>query len=415
MSTLKPVLMALALSTALGGTAFAQELTGNLRIFFNDQNPAPREAMEGMVERFKEMHPDLNVELTLIDREANKTQIRNYLTANAPDVNGWYAGNRMRPYVEAGLFEDVSDLWEGEVGEQLASTRVALTLDDKQWGVPYSYYNWGVYYRQDIYEELGLTPATTWEEEIANCQAILDSGRKCFAIGTRFPWTAAGWFDYINLRTNGHEFHMQLTDGQVEWTDQRVRDTFANWRQLVDMGAYIDNHTAYTWQEAQPFMVNGEAVSYLMGNFFVAPMREAGLTDDQLGFYQFPEITPGIEKAEDAPTDTLHIPAQAQNKEAARAFLRYVVSPENQTIVNEVLGQLPINAQAEVADDKFIQAGFQMLSETAYLAQFFDRDAPAEMASLAMEGFQEFMVMPDNLDAILQRLETARERIYAQQ
>jgi multiple sugar transport system substrate-binding protein len=76
---------------------------------------------------------------------------------------------------------------------------------------------------------------------------------------------------------------------------------------------------------------------------------------------------------------------------------------------------LPINAQAEVADDKFIQAGFQMLSETAYLAQFFDRDAPAEMASLAMEGFQEFMVMPDNLDAILQRLETARERIYAQQ
>jgi multiple sugar transport system substrate-binding protein len=208
---------------------------------------------------------------------------------------------------------------------------------------------------------------------------------------------------------------MQLTDGQVEWTDQRVRDTFANWRQLVDMGAYIDNHTAYTWQEAQPFMVNGEAVSYLMGNFFVAPMREAGLTDDQLGFYQFPEITPGIEKAEDAPTDTLHIPAQAQNKEAARAFLRYVVSPENQTIVNEVLGQLPINAQAEVADDKFIQAGFQMLSETAYLAQFFDRDAPAEMASLAMEGFQEFMVMPDNLDAILQRLETARERIYAQQ
>lgn len=410
----KGAAVALAMTTALAGPVSA-ELTGNLRIFFNDQNPAPKEAMEGMVERFQAMHPDLNIELTLIDREANKTQIRNYLTANAPDVNGWYAGNRMRPYVNAGLFEDVSDLWDGPMGEELASTRPALTLDGKQWGVPYSYYQWGIYYREDIYEELGLTPATTWEEEKANCQVILDSGRKCYTIGTRFLWTAGGWFDYLNLRTHGYDFHMALTAGEVEWTDDRVRETFANWRELLDMGAFIDDHTAYTWQEAQPFLVNGDAVAYLMGNFLVAPLREAGLTDDQLGFYQFPEITPGIPKAEDAPTDTLHIPAQAQNKEAARAFLQYVASAENQTIVNDVLGQLPINRNATVSDDKFIQAGFEMLSNaTGGIAQFFDRDTDAEMASAGMEGFQEFMVMPDNLDDILNRLEQVRQRVTSQ-
>lgn len=411
--TFRGALTALATSTILAGAAQA-ELTGDLRIFFNDQNPAPKEAMEGMVERFQEMHPDLNIELTLIDREANKTQIRNYLTANAPDVNGWYAGNRMRPYVNAGLFEDVSDLWDGPMGEELASTRPALTLDGKQWGVPYSYYQWGIYYRQDIFDELGLSVPTTWEEEKANCQVILDSGRKCYTIGTRFLWTAGGWFDYLNLRTHGYDFHMALTAGEIEWTDDRVRETFAKWRELIDMGAFIDDHTAYTWQEAQPFLVNGEAAAYLMGNFLVAPLREAGLTDDQLGFYQFPEITPGIPKAEDAPTDTLHIPAQAQNKEAARAFLQYVASAENQTIVNEVLGQLPINRNAEVADDKFIRAGFEMLSNaTGGIAQFFDRDADAEMASAGMEGFQEFMVMPDNLDAILTRLERVRQRVIA--
>jgi multiple sugar transport system substrate-binding protein len=409
--TFGSIIAALAMSTAMAGPA-AAELTGNLRIFFNDQNPAPRAAMEGMVERFQAMHPDLNIELTLIDREANKTQIRNYLTANAPDVNGWYAGNRMRPYVAAGLFEDVSDLWDGPMGEELASTRPALTLDGRQWGVPYSYYQWGIYYRQDIFEELGLSVPTTWEEEKANCQVILDSGRKCYTIGTRFLWTAGGWFDYINLRTNGYDFHMQLTAGEIPWTDDRVRQTFANWRELIEMGAFIDDHTAFTWQEAQPFLVNGDAVAYLMGNFLVAPLREAGLTDDQLGFYQFPEITPGIPKAEDAPTDTLHIPAAAQNKEAARAFLLYVASAENQTIVNETLGQLPINRNATVADDKFIKAGFEMLSNApGGIAQFFDRDADAEMASAGMEGFQEFMVFPDNLDDILNRLEQVRQRV----
>lgn len=409
--TIKTALTSVALTTTLATTALA-DLSGDLRIFFNDQNPAPRAAMEGMVERFQAMHPNLNVQLTLIDREANKTQIRNYLTANSPDVNGWYAGNRMRPYVNAGLFEDVSDLWDGPMGEELASTRGALTLDGRQWGVPYTYYQWGIYFRQDVFDELGLSVPTTWEEEKANCQAILNSGRKCYTIGTRFLWTAAGWFDYLNLRTHGYDFHMALTAGEIPWTDDRVRETFANWRELIDMGAFIDNHTAYTWQEAQTYMVNDRAAAYLMGNFVVEPLRDAGLSDAQLGFYQFPEITPGIPMAENAPTDTLHIPANARNKEAARAFLLYVASAENQTIVNDVLGQLPINGNAQIADDKFLNAGFDMLSNaTGGIAQFFDRDTDAEMAAAGMEGFQEFMVMPDNLDAILGRLEQMRQRM----
>ncbi len=35
-----------------------------------------------------------------------------------------------------------------------------------------------------------------------------------------------------------------------------------------------------------------------------------------------------------------------------------------------------------------------MLSNAYALAQFYDRDAPAEMAKAGMEGFQEFMVKP---------------------
>ena len=392
-------------------------LSGDLKIFLDTSNPAPRATMEAMIARFQALHPDLEIETTIIDREAYKTQIRNFLTADAPDVATWYAANRMRPYVSAGLFEDVSDLWrEPEIANNLASTKGAMTIDGKQWGVPYSYYQWGVYYREDIFRELGLEEPATWEEEKANCAKIIASGRACYTIGTKFLWTAGGWFDYLNLRTNGYDFHMSLTQGEVPWTDDRVREVFAKWRELIDMGAFIANHQTYSWQEALPFIVSGEATAYLMGNFSVAPMREAGLTDDKLDFYQFVEITPGVAKAEDAPTDTFHIPANAKNKEAAREFLRYVVSAENQTIINngQNLGQLPINAQSTIDDDEFLRQGFEMLSRNSPggVAQFFDRDAPAEMAAVAMEGFQEFMVFPDNLDDILERLESARQDIY---
>ena len=416
----RATLAALAMTTLLGSGALAEShemaLSGELKIFSDMSNPAPRAVMEGMVERFGEMHPDLDIELTVIDREAYKTQIRNFLTANPPDVANWYAGNRMAPYVDAGLFEDVSDLWDAEMSESLASTKGAMTLDGKQWGVPYTYYQWGVYYRKDLYEEHGLEEPQDWETFKSNCQTLLDNDIKCFTIGTKFLWTAAGWFDYLNMRTNGYDFHMALTAGEVEWTDDRVRQTFANWAELIEMGAFIDNHTAYSWQEALPFMVNGDAAAYLMGNFAVAPLREAGLSDDQLDYYQFPAINGDVELAEDAPTDTFHIPSGAQNKEAAKAFLKFVTSAENQTEINagDALGQLPVNANSSVDEDKFLKEGFETLSSNSPggVAQFFDRDAPAEMAAIAMEGFQEFMVFPDNLDQILQRLEQARQRIY---
>jgi multiple sugar transport system substrate-binding protein len=419
-SILKASLTALATSAIIAGSALsasAQALTGDLKIFSDMSNPAPRATLEAQVEKFKAMNPDLNVELTIIDREAYKTQIRNFLTANAPDVATWYAANRMKPYVDAGLFDDVSDLWaEPAIAKDLASTKGALTIDGKQWGVAYTYYQWGVYYRKDIYEELGISEPKTWAEEISNCQKILDSGRKCYTIGTKFLWTAGGWFDYLNLRTNGFDFHMQLAAGEVSWEDPRVRQTFANWKQLIDMGAFIDNHQTYSWQEALPFMVKGDAAAYLMGNFAVAPLREAGLTDDQLDFYQFPVINPDVALAEDAPTDTFHIPSKAANKENARAFLRFITSPEVQTAMNagDGLGQLPVNSEASVDNDKFLQEGFTMLSKNSPggVAQFFDRDYPAEMAKAGMEGFQEFMVKPDRLDAILSKLERTRKRVY---
>ncbi|MEM1272177.1 MAG: ABC transporter substrate-binding protein [Pseudomonadota bacterium] len=410
---------ALAASTLLTGAALADAhsaLSGTLRIASDMSNPGPRSTMEMMAAEFDALHPDLTVELTIVDREAWKTQIRNALSANPPDVVNWYAANRMGPYVNSGLFMDITDWWDAGDYPGLDSVRGAMTLNDRQWGVPYTYYQWGIYYREDIFEELGLSEPANWEEEVANCQVIIDSGRACYTIGTRNYWTAGGWFDYINMRTNGFDFHMALGRGEIEWTDDRVRDAFANWRTLVDMGAFVEDHQSYSWQEAMPQIISGEATAYLMGNFLVDQLRNGGLTDDQLDFYQFPVITEGLPLGEDAPTDTFHVASGAENVEAARAFLQFVTSAEVQTMINgpDFLGQLPVNAESSVTDDEFLQQGFTMLSQNAQggIAQFFDRDYPAEMASIAMEGFQEFMVFPDNLDDILARLENARQRIY---
>ena len=375
-----------------------------------DLSPPTIPAWEAAIEGFKAENPDIEVQWNNMAHEAYKTAIRNFLTADAPDIANWYAGNRMAPFVEAGLFEDVSDLWE-EYGlnASLKSARSAMTIDGKQWGVPYTYYQWGIYYRKDIFAKHGIKTPTNWDELMAAQKTLQANGITPFTIGSKYLWTAAGVFDYLNLRINGYEFHMDLTSGKVAYTDPRVVKVFDHWEKMV----FIDNHAALDWQQGLAPMVNGEAAMYVMGNFAVLPLREAGLGDDQLGFMQFPAITPGLPLAEDAPTDTIHIPARAKNKAEARKFMAYMARAGVQTRMNAALGQLPVNAASSVnEDDPFLVAGFAMLSNAYGLAQFYDRDAPAAMAKAGMEGFQEFMVRPDRKMAILERLEKARQRHY---
>lgn len=404
---------ALAVALLLSTAATAQQ---RVLKYNADYDPIPLAAMEALIADFEAANPDIDVQLNNFDHEGYKTAIRNFLTADAPDLANWYAGNRMAPFVNAGQFLDVTDVWDQNgLNEALSSAAASMTIDGKKWGIPYTYYQWGIYYNRDAYKAAGVDlpgeNGVTWDQFVSNCEKFKAAGIDCLTTGTKALWPGAGIFDYMSLRTNGYEWHMDLTSGKVEWTSPETRKVFAEWAKIQP---YITaNHAAIDWQDAAALLVQGKAANYVMGNFAVGVFKEGGMTNDNLGFMVFPEITPGLPRAEEAPTDTIHIPAGAKNVEDAKKFLAFVASADAQTKLNAAIGQLPTNKNSTVAaDDPFISAGFASLSNAYALAQFFDRDAPAEMAKVGMEGFQEFMVRPENLDAILDRLEKARQKIY---
>jgi multiple sugar transport system substrate-binding protein len=400
------------ITAAVFGLTFGLANAGDLVINTDASDPAPKAAFQAVVDGFMKANPDVKVKINTFDHEGYKTSIRNFLTANPPDVVNWYAGNRMAPFVKANLFEDVSDVWtKNGLNEKLKSTVSSMTIDGKKWGVPYTYYQWGIYYNKGVFAKQGVAVPKTWEELLAASAKFKSANIAPFAIGTKALWPTGGWFDYMNLRVNGYDFHMDLTAGKVPYTDKRVAAVFDKWDQLTKSGYYIADHASYDWQDALPALVKGEAAMYLIGNFAVEPLKKAGMTNDTLGFFQFPKIN-NVPMAEDAPTDTIHIPAKAKNKVDAKRFLAYIASAEVQTTMNQTLGQLPVNNEAKVGDDPFIQAGFKMLSGAAGLGQFYDRDANAEMAKAGMEGFQRYMVKPEQRDEILKQLETVRQRAY---
>lgn len=407
--TILGLLLLLPAFVLAGGDAEGGELVINSNL----SDPAPKAAFEKVVNDFRAEYPNIEVTLNGFDHEAYKTAIRNFLGSNPPDVALWFAGNRMRYFVEQELLRDISDLWE-EAGfnDSMASSRATISVGDSQYAVPFGYYQWGVFYRKDIFEQYGIAVPNTWDEYLAACETLADNGITPITIGTKFLWTTAGWFDYLNLRINGYDFHIELTEGKISYLDSRLDRVFDTWAELANKGYFLKDHATYSWQEAQAPMINGDAAMYLIGNFIVPQLREAGVPDENIGFFPFPTIDPSVGLYEDAPMEAYLVPAGAKNVEEAKLFLEFASRPDILSEFMNAIGNISPNKYSPEPEDQFTRAGFELLNRADGLAQFYDRDTTPEMAAAGMEGFQEFMIYPDREAEIRARLDEERKKIF---
>ncbi len=389
-------------------------------IVFNSYNsdPVPRAWTEELVAMWNEQNPDAPVDLSTVEHESFKQAIRTYLVADpAPDVLTWFAGNRAQFFIDRDLILPISDMWEANNFDELYAPgfNALATVEGEQYFLPTSYYWWGIYYRPSIFEEVGIeAPITEWDQLLEACDALNDAGYAPFTIGTKFRWTAAAWFDYINMRVNGPEFHRDLMLLRESYTDERVVETFNYYGQLFERNCFIEDPAAYSWQEALDFMVQDEAAMYLMGAFITDSYPDE--LEDDLDFFRFPTIVEGVPIGEDAPTDGFFIPASAENPEGAKAFLAWLGSQEVRQMAFEQQNELPprIDVDLSVASEP-VQKGIELIQGADVVLQFYDRDTTPEMADAGMDMMMEFWEDPGDLMDLLEELEEDRVRIAEEQ
>ncbi len=381
-------------------------------------DPGAREADAEQVQMFMNANPGIEVMHSAVAHEDFKQAIRAYLTASTPpDVMTWFAGNRARFFIDKGLIMDISDVWEDEGWNETfpAGFRAMSSVGDKQYFLPASWYWWAIYYRKDIFDQYGLETPTTWDEFLALCETLKSNGVTPITIGTKWRWTAAAWFDYLNMRVNGPEFHINLMLGTEKYDDPRVLKVFADyWAPLIEKGYFIDAPASYTWQEGLNFLASGEAAMYLMGDFLrdVYPAEEV----EKIDFFRFPIIDPAVPVGEDAPTDGYFIAANAQHLEEGKALLAYFGSAEGQQFFADTLGRLPTNMEVDTSGFTDMQRkGLELIQGADFVAQFYDRDTTPEMADEGMNGMMEFWDNPDSIGDILARLEQVRQEVFAEE
>ena len=393
----------------------AQVHAGTLTVNIAFKGANQRAFWDTAIAEFEKANPDVTVKAAYIEEEAYKVQLPGWLISEAPDIVKWHEGERMRYYAKRGLLDDMSGDWQKNGwNTTLASLKEPSSYEGKQYGLPTDYFSWGVFYRKDLFDKVGIKgEPKTWDEFLDDCRKLKAAGIAPIVVGGRDAWPLAAWFDYIDLRLNGYAFHMQLMDGKIAYTDARVRKVYETWKMLIDNKYFVDNPLSYTLDSSQPLLIQGQAAMMLMGSFIAGGLPDA--IKPKVGYFQFPVMDPKITVAEDGSADCLNIPSKAKNKVDARRFLAFMSMPAMDTRWAKAFGSLPANNQATVADDPFTKTGFAILSNTrGGIAQFYDRDMTKEMADEGMKGMQRFVSDPSTLDQVLAHLEETRQRIYKQ-
>ncbi len=324
----------------------------------------------------------------------------------------WFAGNRMQFFAAQGLLTPIDDLWAGFQNQYSdAFIKASTAADGKKYFVPLYNYPWAFFYRKSVWAAKGYTPPKTLDELKTLAAKMKKDGLIPIAFGDKDGWPAMGTFDYLNMRMNGYQFHIDLTAHKQSWTDPKVKAVFDTWKSLLPL--HQPDSLGRTWQEAAQSLVKKEAGMYLLGMFVNQQFPPA--EQDDLDFFPFPEIDSAVGMdAVEAPIDGFLVskkPLTAQGK----ALLTYLASPEAQLLY---LGADPSNVAANKTASMAKYTALQkkaveLIGSAKNISQFLDRDARPDFASpVVIPAFQGF-IKDGDIDKVTKNLEAQASAIYA--
>jgi multiple sugar transport system substrate-binding protein len=406
---LKGVLGAGALTGLAGATGCGgSDDAGSVTLGSNYSDELPRKGLQAVVDTYGG-----DVKINTVEHTAFQENINNYLQGGPDDVFTWFAGYRMQFFAQQGLIGDISDVWS-DIGSGFSEAMKTQSTgaDGKQYFVPLYYYPWAVFYRKSLWQERGYQPPATLDELTALAKGMQTDGLAPLALGCTEGWPAMGTFDYLNMRINGYDFHVELMAGEKAWTSTEVKTVFDTWRGLLPY--HQEDPLGRTWQEAAQSLQNKETGMYVTGLFAGNQFDDASRED--LDFFPFPEVDPAVgTDAVEAPIDGFLMSRRPRDEDGARKLLTYLGTAKAE---DAYLRADPNNIGAHNDADTSRYTALQnksaeLVGNAKSISQYMDRDTRPDFASTVMiPSLQDFIRNPNDIDGLTRSIEDQKNTIF---
>jgi raffinose/stachyose/melibiose transport system substrate-binding protein len=199
----------------------------------------------------------------------------------------------------------------------------------------------GILYNKKIYEDLGLSVPTTWEEFAANNEAIKEAGIAPVIATFGDTWTSQLFVlaDYYNVQQAHPTFAEDYTGNKAKYaTTPEAMEGFTYLQEGFDNGWWQQDYATTTFEQGLNLLANGEGAHYPMLTFALSTI--ATNSPDQvnnIGFF----AQPGTDVANNGATIWMpaatYIPKTTSNLEVAKDFLGFIASTAGVDALNAAI------------------------------------------------------------------------------
>ena len=372
----------------------------------------PKRAIAAMVKAF-ETKAGKTITVNTVPHNDFQNNITSYLQGSADDSFTWFAGYRMRYFAAKDLCAPIDDIWDKIGANYSDAFAKASTGDDgKKYFVPLYNYPWGFFYRKSVWAKYGYSVPTTFDELKTLSAQMKKDGLIPIAFADKDGWPAMGTFDYLNMRLNGYQFHLDLCAHKESWDQQKVKDVFDSWKSILPF--HDPNALGATWQEAAQTLAAKKTGMYLLGAFVTQQFTDKKVLDD-VDFFPFPAMAVEGQDAVEAPIDGYMLSKRGGDNSAARDLLAFIGTPDGANAYQAVDGSnIPAPKGSDTSSFTALNTkSAEVIGNAKFISQFFDRDALPAMANNVMIPALQGFIKSGTIDTA--NLEAQAKQLYATQ
>ncbi|MGR5539521.1 ABC transporter substrate-binding protein [Vibrio campbellii] len=299
-----------------------------------------------MAPEFEAKYPHIKINLKSLSFQDHHTALTTALStgANVPDVAALEVGYIGR-MANAGGLENLnqSPYEAAEFAEQFSPFTVPLGRDTKgqQVAIPVDIGPGTIFYRSDVLESAGVSA----EDMLKDWDSFIEAGKQLKQEQDSYLVDNASTVMKILLRsglTDGESLYFG-PDNEILVEDERFQEAFRIAKEVFDNGLSAEvSQWSTEWNEG---LRRGDIATQMFGSWFVGHIRDFISPDTD---YWRTNHLPGETYASWGGT-FLSIPAQAENKEEAWKFIKFMSDRVETQVAAMEFGTFPSSIAAQQA------------------------------------------------------------------
>ncbi len=350
-----------------------------------------------MADDYMAAHPNVNIEITVLENEAFKTKLTTVMqSGDPPDIFQSWGGGGFNQQIDAGLLKDITADLEADPAWKDSFAPGALgvySYQGKNYGVPWDMGMVGFWYNKDLFEQAGIdAPPATWAEFLDDVQALKDAGITPISIGEGDKWPGMHFWNYLATRICGQEKFETAMARTGSFSDPCFVEAGTKLQELLALEPFQEGFLGATHDEMQATFGNGQAAMELSGQW--APSTQAANAADQvgvenLGLFGFPAVEGGAGAGTDVVGGGNGFAIGKNAEPEAIDFVKYLTSVENQTVIAANGSGIPVVKGAEqgLTDPNMLQVA-ETFAAADYFQLYYDQFLPPATGSVLNDSVQ---------------------------